>query len=226
MADQTQGSYAKLNQLYLRRQGTFNRHFNSRMRRALSWLERAEQETDDPHAGFVFYWISLSAGYSPDFEGIGTKEAALQYKFFSMITECDNQNLISDLVWQKRQVQIKRLLKNKFIYRPFWETPDPISDVNWKSSFREQSRQIDKAYENQNTAKVLRILFSRLYVLRNQLIHGNATWKGTRNRPQVEDGHKIISKLQPLFLLMMLNNPNRDWGKVSYDLYAEGFDDY
>ena len=226
MEEQKGVSYAKLNQLYLRRKDTFNRHFDSRMRRALSWLKRAEQDTNDPHAGFIFYWISLSAGYSPDFEGIGTKEAALQYKYFSMITACDSQSLISDLVWQKRQVEIKRLLKNKFIYRPFWETPDPVTDVSWKSSFREQGRQIDTAFENQNTAKVLRILFGRLYVLRNQLVHGNATWNGRRNRPQVEDGHKIISKLQPLFLLMMLNNPTLNWGKVSFDLYAEGFDDY
>ena len=47
--------YALLNELYLMRKHTFNRHFDSQMRRALSWLERAEQETDDPHAGFVFY---------------------------------------------------------------------------------------------------------------------------------------------------------------------------
>ncbi len=29
--------------------------FNNRMRRATSWLTRAEQEADDPDAAFIFY---------------------------------------------------------------------------------------------------------------------------------------------------------------------------
>lgn len=218
--------HARLQRIYFARQNRLNRHFNSRMRRALSWLERAEQETDDPHAGYIFYWISLNAGYLPQLDDINQKEAAKRRKYFNMISECDSRKLTHELVWQKRNVEIKRLLKNEFIYGPFWEVNDPISNVSWKPGFRSQGREINKAFKTQNTAKILNILFGRLYVLRNQLIHGNATWQGSRNRRQVEDGYKIISKLQHLFLLTMLNNPNRDWGKVSYDLYAEGFDDY
>lgn len=226
MTQQIDGTHSRLHQLYMRRQAGFNRHFNSRMRRDLSWLERAETETDDPHAAFIFYWISFNAGYSPQLDDIDQREALKRQKYFSIIAACDNQKSISDLVWQKRNVEVKRLLKNKFIYARFWKTPDPVTDMRWKPYFRAEAREIDKAFAFENTAKVLSILFGRLYVLRNQLIHGNATWNGARNRPQVEDGYKVISKLQPLFLLTMLNNPNLDWGKVSYDLYAEGFDDY
>ena len=36
--------------------------FNTRMRRATSWLERAEQEEGDVDAEFIFYWIAFNAG--------------------------------------------------------------------------------------------------------------------------------------------------------------------
>ena len=37
-----------------------------RMRRALSWLERAEKETNDDDAAFIFYWIAFNAAYAKD----------------------------------------------------------------------------------------------------------------------------------------------------------------
>ena len=36
------------------------------MRRALSWLERAEKEADDDDAAFTFYWIAFNAAYARD----------------------------------------------------------------------------------------------------------------------------------------------------------------
>ena len=37
-----------------------------RVHRALSWLERAEKEEDDPDAAFIFYWIAFNAAYAQD----------------------------------------------------------------------------------------------------------------------------------------------------------------
>lgn len=226
MADNKNPNHKMLHQLYVEQKTGFNRHFDARMRRALSWLERAEKENGEPHTGFILYWISFNACYLPKLGNIRDADRANRRKYFSMITECDTQGLIHDLVWQKRNAEIKRLLKNQFIYGPFWNTPDPTSDLSWKVGFNSQKRQLDNAFEAKNTVRVLSILFGRLYVLRNQLMHGSATWNGERNRPQVDDGYKIISKLQGLFLLTMLNHPSMDWGKVPHDLYAEGFDDY
>mgnify|MGYP000644926478 CR=1 FL=1 len=33
------------------------------LRRSLSWLQRAERETDDIDASFIFHWISFNAAY-------------------------------------------------------------------------------------------------------------------------------------------------------------------
>ena len=60
------------------------------------------------------------------------------------------------------------------------------------------------------------MLFGRLYVLRNQLVHGGATWNGSVNRNQVEDSAKIMAFLIPLFIELMMENPAENWGKPYY----------
>ena len=59
-------------------------------------------------------------------------------------------------------------------------------------------------------------LFDRLYVLRNQLLHGGATWQGSVNRSQVTKGAEIMAVLMPQFVKLMMDNPLSDWGKPYY----------
>ena len=60
------------------------------------------------------------------------------------------------------------------------------------------------------------MLFDRLYVLRNQLVHGGATWNSSVNREQVKDGANILSFLVPIFVDLMMDNPQTDWGAPYY----------
>ncbi|TLS78362.1 hypothetical protein FE236_01005 [Mariprofundus erugo] len=64
--------------------------------------------------------------------------------------------------------------------------------------------------------KILSFLFNRLNVLRNQLIHGGATWNSQVNREQVKEGRMILAFLLPCFIEIMMNNPHEDWGKPFY----------
>jgi len=77
---------------------------------------------------------------------------------------------------------------------------------------------VGKALKYRNTVVILQILFSRLYVLRNQLVHGNATWNGQLNRKQVNDGYRLLASLQPTFLAIMMSNPGEDWGRLAYPI--------
>jgi len=47
-------------------------------------------------------------------------------------------------------------------------------------------------------------------------MHGSATWNGKINRSQVTDGQSIISFLIPTILNIMMENPNEDWGKLTF----------
>ena len=66
----------------------------------------------------------------------------------------------------------------------------------------------------QKTAK--KCVFELLYVLRNQLVHGGATWNSSANRAQVKDGAAILSFLMPIFVDIMMDNSNEDWGTPHY----------
>ena len=59
-------------------------------------------------------------------------------------------------------------------------------------------------------------MFDRLYVLRNQLVHGGATWNSRVNRDQVCDGAAILAFLMPVFVDVMMDNPGEDWGRPFY----------
>ena len=63
---------------------------------------------------------------------------------------------------------------------------------------------------------ILTCLFDRLYVLRNQLVHGGATWNSSVNRQQVGDGARIMAFLVPLFIDIMMDHPQSDWGAPYY----------
>ena len=66
------------------------------------------------------------------------------------------------------------------------------------------------------TEVVLSIVFDRLYVLRNQLVHGGATYGSKVNRQQVSDGEKILGILVPAIIDLMIKHPELDFGEILY----------
>lgn len=68
----------------------------------------------------------------------------------------------------------------------------------------------------QDTLFILCVLFDRLYVLRNRIIHGGTPWNSSVNRHQVKDGARIPEFLLPLFYLVMMDHPEKDWGCPHY----------
>jgi Zn-dependent oligopeptidase len=54
-----------------------------------------------------------------------------------------------------------------------------------------------KYLSTQKVVDLLEVVLDRLYTLRNQLVHGGATYKSEVNRSQVIDGKNILSMLVP-----------------------------
>ena len=55
-----------------------------------------------------------------------------------------------------------------------------------------------------------------VYTLRNQLIHGGATWNSSINREQLRDCSAFLGKLVPFIIQLMMDNPNTLWGDAAY----------
>ena len=82
--------------------------------------------------------------------------------------------------------------------------------------FDSSKRRFNGALARHDTRTILSMLFDRLYVLRNQLVHGGATWNSSVNRDQVRDGARILGFLVPIFVDLMMDNPDVDWGLPYY----------
>ena len=185
--------------------------FNNRMRRATSWLTRAEQERDDPDAAFIFHWIAFNAIYAVPRHGLDDREQDAFEDYFTKIAPLDNYGIVYNAIWMKFNGPIKSLLRNKFVFQPFWD-----DSPNWKQRFYDNQDVIEQELLSRKTRAILERMFDRLYVLRNQVLHGAATWQGSVNRDQVEDGAAIMAFLVPHFINLMLDNPNIDWGQPRY----------
>lgn len=187
-----------------------------RLHRAISWLARSEQETEDADARFVFQWIALNAAYAREF-GRAESERERANGFLEQLVELDSSRRLHDTLFRQFSGPIRTLLDNRFVFEPFWTAlREHDSSNRWEIAFASSRKVALDAIMRGNTATLLSIVFDRLYVLRNQLVHGGATWNSKVNRNQVRDGAAILSTLVPLVIDLMLDHPERDFGEVLY----------
>ena len=189
-----------------------------RVHRALSWLNRAEQAGDDDDAGFIFFWIAFNAAYAREIPADAPlRERELFGEYFDHLSDLDRQNRVYSVIWTRFPQEIRLLLENPYVYQPFWrfQNREP-GYADWEDRFEASKNVVNRALRAKDTKKILSVLFERLYVLRNQLIHGAATWQSSVNRDQVRDGRRILASLLPLFVDIMMDNPDEDWGAPYY----------
>ena len=198
--------------------GTLPNALQLRTRRALSWIERAEKESDDQDAAFIFYWIAFNAVYAEDRpEAEGMKERGIFHEYFGKIIKLDSDHVIYDAIWNRFSQGIRVFLNNKYVFQPFWKHQNGVPGYEkWEESFASSQARVHWALGHEDTQSILSTLFDRLYVLRNQLIHGGATWGSSVNRDQVRDGRSIVAFLIPLFVYLMVTNPQVPWGAPYY----------
>lgn len=188
-----------------------------RVHRSLSWLNRAEQ-ADDLDGRYVFLWIAFNAAYATEIDDQQRLSEQETFKaFLAKLSDLDQQNALEDLVWHAFPSNIRVLLDNPYVFQSFWDHQSgKISKAQWQQRFDAGKQRAKAALGARDTNGVLAVVFSRLYTLRNQLIHGGATWNGKINRDQLRDCVAILGQLVPLVIEIMLDNPNTLWGDACY----------
>jgi len=194
------------------RQERESQHPNLRLRvhRALSWLDRDGR--------FIFFWIAFNAAYATEIDEQRRLSEQETFKaFLEKLCALDKKKRIDALVWQEFSGSIRVLLDNPYVFQSFWDHQSgKIDETNWKNRFAGGKRAAQQALASGNTPILLGVLFNRLYTLRNQLIHGGATWDGSVNREQLRDCAGLMGKLVPLIIELMMDSPDTLWGGVCY----------
>ena len=136
--------------------------------------------------------------------------------FADKAVEQDTENSLAILIFDDAREVVLRLTEDIYLYKGFWLARNGVySGQGWRNRFekeRTSTRQYLMRRDYRLIREILPVIFDRLYVLRNQLIHGGATWKSSVNRSQVETGAKVMASLVPAIISIMLENSDEDWG--------------
>ncbi len=212
-------------------------NYFERMRRALSWLKRAKQETEDRTARFIFLWISFNACYGnhEDYLNNNRQDKQSMIAFFSKFDENSKDRLLT-LVTENiddAENDIRKLLYNPYIDARFWKIyeKNPTTAIDTISVYlglenKELFAKIkDKEIEIE---EILAQIFLCIYFHRNQLIHGSATWRTTDEanfRVQTKNCCAIMSNMMPIFINAMLEHPDKEkWGGTVYPVMPDTYE--
>lgn len=201
-----------------------------RLYRSYSWMRRADEilelQPEAPDEAFIFYWIAFNALYAEDSaEAQEARERDNFNAYFEKLLRLDTNGEINQALWASFQDEVRGFLENQFVYEPFWKFANGV-DIeryrNWARWFDTDRQNALDAITAMDTETALKALFDRMYVLRNQIIHGAATYRSSVNRSQVGEGTAIMATLLPIFFKLMQQNIGNDWGKPYYPrLYVE-----
>jgi len=209
--------YQHLKALLHQKRELFSDATQLRIHRGLSWLHAAET-TPDLDTQFILLWVAFNSIYAKerDEQNI-TGERKLLEQFLGRLIRLDQKDQIYSIVWENYSDKIRLFIDNCYVTRWFWDFQNgKISESNWKRKFSQSQKDAQKTLVNKDTPIFCSILFDRLYVLRNQLMHGGATWNSTVNRDQVKDGARILESFIPVMIQIMLENPQEEWGSPCF----------
>lgn len=188
-----------------------------RIHRAISWLQRAESAGDDADVRFILLWIGFNAAYAREIGPDNDNERDLFGTYCAQLVSFDAKHRIYNAIWERFPHEIRVLLNNRYVFAPFWSFQNGAAQAaDWETRLARSRQIIASAMGRRDTATILSIVFDRLYVLRNQLVHGGATWNSSVNRQQVHDGAAVLGWLLPVFIDIMMDRADSDWGTPYY----------
>ncbi len=159
-------------------------------------------------------------------------QAAQRFRdYFKKIAGCDSGKAIRSAILSDLRSQIEELLNNKYVFEPYWKYYHGVTkNTGWKSELDSSKKRASRAITHmcqtniaaaEKGVDVLCELFDRLYTLRNQLLHGSATWKSSVNRKQVEPGADLMARLVPYFADVMIDYPDAGWDAPRYPVVQD-----
>jgi Apea-like HEPN len=192
-----------------------------RVHRALSWLHRAEElaQSKDGDGQFIFLWIAFNAAYATEVdERYRLNEQQTFLDFLRKLVELDAaQGRFENLVWNAFPSSIRMLLDNPYVFQDFWSFQNgSLPEEEWQRRFAAAKKVANSALRRRDTVTVLGVVLARVYTLRNQLIHGGATWSSSVNRDQIRDCNALMAQLVPLVITVMMDHPGTLWGDACY----------
>jgi hypothetical protein len=209
-------TYESIKQKFEANKKSLSPALSTRLHRAISWLSAAEDASHDDMR-FISLWISLSACFTISTNAQESLYDGERFKAFIFpLVKQDTHKKIYTLLWHEYSGPVKALIKNPYVFAPYWAAQRSEHVNRWKDEFNVCSVAALNALSRQQVPELLCIVLERLYVLREQLMQGGATFQGQVNREQVQDGVSLLNVLVPLMIEIMLFSEEQNWGDIAY----------
>lgn len=206
----------KIERYYKQHRLDYSDNFRLRIHRSLSWL-RSSNEIDSLDHKFITQWIAFNAAYANEISTI-TGDRNTFFEFLKKVCDLDKEEEIYSVIWDNYSQSFEKLLDTPYTFQPFWDFHNgKRSESDWERMFYGAKRKAQFALKNRETHIALQIIFSHLYTLRNQIMHGGSTFNSKANRAQLKESCDLLNVLIPIILNIMMKNHNEmDWGQPFY----------
>lgn len=213
-----QSQHESLKLLLRQKRDQFSDTHSTRLHRAISWLKCAAEQADDMDLQLISLWVAFNACYAVDQGGSESLAERFAFQgFIEKLVKYDKDKQIYACLWQTYSGPVKALIKNPYVYAGFWQAKrEDVGSDQWREDFDQLSVSALNHLSRQNVPELLGIVLDRLFVLRNQLIHGGATYGSKVNREQVIHGAQLLSTLVPIMIEILLEAGADDWGDIYY----------
>ncbi|OTG80938.1 hypothetical protein B9T33_08140 [Acinetobacter sp. ANC 5054] len=194
-----------IEEIFKSKKTQFSDQFNLRIHRGLSWLKKSMDLHDDLDLQFISLWISFNAIYAQDLVSAQDKQSLRQFLY--LICQKDSEHKIYKILWERFSQPIRLFLDNPYVYQGFWDYQNQkISHDTCKEGLAQEKQKVLRALSEKDSVDILMVLFNRMYTLRNQVVHGGATYNSSVNRKQLQDACTILLALLPVFMIILLEN--------------------
>lgn len=176
-----------------------------RVRRCLSWMKRAIELTpEDTPPRFVDLWIGLNALYGsrPYDPGFKPDEKRDFLHLFRKVMYADRADRKVPGLAKRIERRACGLIENPHLWYEFWRGDHALL----KRAMEERQRYCAEAYESGNFEKVFAYLFERLYILRNQIMHGSSSQLTTKSQDALGPALVVLEDVLSVFLDVLLTH--------------------
>ena len=212
-----------------------------RLFRAIQWTKHGLQAGSMVDR-IILLWIAFNALYGQEEHqqekiarrSIGASSVPPFVKFLGNVVACGHADIV--VAMRECQDACSEIIRCQYAYQDYWNAL--TRDIAWHKKFESLNDKALKNIKKENVADALPEVFRRVNVLRNQLFHGGAAFfddETYNNRANVRETEKqredeshpfngtqiracdeILQTLTPVFVRVVLNNDEKDWGNLSY----------
>ncbi|MGB2501649.1 MAG: hypothetical protein ACPIA2_18280 [Mariniblastus sp.] len=192
-----------------------------RMHRAFSWLGAAECEDEDDKIDekLIFRWIGLNSlfGRWNSYDQEPERDNRALTGFLTVVEGYDKDALIKACLIEQ-QILVNQICSDQFVNKFFWK----VLGTEKRFNQRRDQISIQRMYSDQNYRQILHEVFSRIYLVRCQLIHGAATFGSKLNRRIVKQCGIVLERI--IFAIVKIITDHawtENWDDLCYPPVAD-----